>query len=143
MVWRGDEHRINVRTRQEFAVVVYGRATRKLVRAALRRADFVRLTRARLAADAVHVTHSDQLCFLVAREHVQMPAAHGAAANEADIDALVRRDRAIAAAHGCRDDPRHRQQRSGGATPKKSAARQAYVRRRLHILITRRSRGRG
>ena len=54
---------------------------RYVARAALRRADFVRLTRARLAADAVHVAHGDQLCLLVAREDVQMPAAHGAAAN--------------------------------------------------------------
>src|ERR1035437_4675119 len=126
VVWRGDEHRINVRTRQEFAVVVDGRATGILARAALRRADFVCLTRARLAAGAGPVAHGDQLGFLVAREDVQMPAAHGAAANETDVDALAGGDGAVAAARRCRDDPRHRQQRSGYAAPEKGAAGQAW-----------------
>ena len=80
-----------------------------VARAALRRADVVRLSYALLPADAVHVTHGDQLGLLVAGEDLQMPAAHGAAANETDIDALAGCDRAVAAAHGCRDDPGHYQ----------------------------------
>ena len=122
VVRRGDDHRVNVWPGQQLAVVVDARAMAIGSRAALRRADVVRLTHALLAADAVHVAHGDQLCLLVAREDVQMPAAHGAAANQADIDALVRRDRSVAAAHGCRNNPRHRQQRSGGAAPQKSTA---------------------
>ena len=137
MVRCGDDHRINVRPCQQFAVVVDGCAMAIRSRAALRRADVVRLAHALLAADAVHVAHSNQLGLLVAGEDLQMPAAHGATANQTDIDALAGRDCAVAAANRCRDNPGHRQQRSGCAAPKKGAAGQASFALWLHWLTAR------
>src|ERR1017187_2465640 len=127
VVRRGDEHRVNVWPRQQFAVVVDGRAMAIIADAALGGADLVRLARARIAAGGIHIAYGDQLGFLVAGEDVQMPAAHSATANEADIDALAGCDGAVAGADGRWDNPGHRQQRSRCTASKKGAAGEACV----------------
>jgi len=124
VIRRRDDHPINIRPRQQFPVIVDGRAAVKRARLAPRRADFVHPLRPLLPPDAVHVAHGHQLRLRMPGQDAQMPAAHRAQADQPDLDALAGRHRAVPAADGRRDNHGRRQQGSGAGAQQKGAARQ-------------------
>ena len=94
----GDNHHgIDVRARQQFAVIIDSGAAAVCAAGAGGGVVFVRLLNSLVAADAVHVADRHELSVGASQQHMEMAVPHDPAADEADVDARTGRRRAVRA----------------------------------------------